>query len=435
LSEKGKQHYSTPFKGNVEISNLPYPESGDFHIAYDGTSTERGWRDRFVRLLPKNGYTAKELNPRKGRTFGEAAANVVIEANQDFLMAFARSWEIDSKVLSNSMANIQGQIYSKVEPNNGFAFEAEAACNNIDNYWMTMGKYYLASKYNLAYIPLMEGVAIYYDLSPSTLFHVDSQHMTDEYLYFLASMTYTSRTGKLSNTTDLSESNKFAVQLGHDLIKKIAFLSDTGDYVAEAPIEQGESTSSNTTDNTTDNTTNNTTNNNGEMDVFSDISDYPFKNAINQLANLKILNGYPDNTFKPTNEITRAEFSVIMCYLLGKEDIAKQTSISYNFSDLSLNHWAGGFIKVLKDEGYIKGYPDNTFRPNNKITHAEAITVLSQIAARGIEMPAGEIWYEPFMKFAEERGILEGITFTPSKNILRGEVSQMTYKAYLMLNN
>ncbi len=90
-----------------------------------------------------------------------------------------------------------------------------------------------------------------------------------------------------------------------------------------------------------------------------------------------IVNGYEDSTFHPDSKITRAEFATIMQRYLGitlNEDAS--------FVDVAKDHWAVAYIGACKDAGLINGYEDGTFRPSNEITRAEAVKILNRATDR-----------------------------------------------------
>lgn len=89
-----------------------------------------------------------------------------------------------------------------------------------------------------------------------------------------------------------------------------------------------------------------------------------------------LLVGYSDGSYRANASITRAEMAAI-AYRYLKPDSAP----SRTFSDVPASHWANGMIAALS--GYLDGYPDQTFRPNDKLTRAEVVTILNRILKRG----------------------------------------------------
>lgn len=101
-----------------------------------------------------------------------------------------------------------------------------------------------------------------------------------------------------------------------------------------------------------------------------------FNHAISTLSSMGIVKGHNDGTFAPDDPITRAEFAAIAARF---DD--KNTDTSSNFSDIA-SHWAKDEIGIAANKGWINGYPDGTFRPNQYITRAEAMTLVNRVLNR-----------------------------------------------------
>ena len=99
--------------------------------------------------------------------------------------------------------------------------------------------------------------------------------------------------------------------------------------------------------------------------------------AVTFMSEKKLVSGYPDGTFKPNAPITRAEFASIASRfdsLVSKSDL--------KFSDVSKNHWAYKVICSAEAKGWISGYPDGTFKPEKNITRAEVVSSTNRILNR-----------------------------------------------------
>lgn len=115
---------------------------------------------------------------------------------------------------------------------------------------------------------------------------------------------------------------------------------------------------------------------------FSDVSDGQWHNkAISTMAKLGIVKGRRADRFDPDASITRAEFAAI-CARFNTKPVENSGS----FSDIS-GHWAENEIKRAAAFGWISGYPDGTFRPDARITRAEAMTMINRVLCR---MPQSE---------------------------------------------
>lgn len=95
---------------------------------------------------------------------------------------------------------------------------------------------------------------------------------------------------------------------------------------------------------------------------------------INLFVGAEIIEGYPDNTFRGEEGITRAEFVKILSIMMNTEESEAEA-----FSDIS-GHWGEKYINSFSKLDLVKGYPDGTFKPDRIITKAEAVTVLNRVA-------------------------------------------------------
>ena len=109
---------------------------------------------------------------------------------------------------------------------------------------------------------------------------------------------------------------------------------------------------------------------------FSDASDDWYSKAINYVVGKGLISGYPNGTFKPNESITRAEFAQMISGYVKNEKAG-----SSDFKDVK-DHWAKDAIDKLYGNKNVNGYPDGSFKPNAKITRAEAVTILNSVFNR-----------------------------------------------------
>ncbi|MDR0862688.1 MAG: S-layer homology domain-containing protein [Oscillospiraceae bacterium] len=123
------------------------------------------------------------------------------------------------------------------------------------------------------------------------------------------------------------------------------------------------------------------TKNNAINDTFTDVASGAwYAQAVNYLAKLGILKGYEDGTFKPEQQITRAEFAAIASRF---DDV--QQGIANVFTDLDDGHWAYSYIMSAYAKGWISGYPGDEFKPNNAITRAEVVKIVNKMLGRRLQ--------------------------------------------------
>jgi hypothetical protein len=111
---------------------------------------------------------------------------------------------------------------------------------------------------------------------------------------------------------------------------------------------------------------------------LSDISTYWGAQYIAGLNERQIIGGFPDGTFRPNESITRAQFAVIVTKAFGLDTNVPVRS----FAD-PIPSWAAPSIGAAAAAGFVSGFPDGTFRPNDVLTRAQAITVLTRAATNG----------------------------------------------------
>ncbi len=181
------------------------------------------------------------------------------------------------------------------------------------------------------------------------------------------------------------------------------------------------------------NTANGTTDNNGMLILPAEThSAYIF--------------GYDDGTFRPDNNMSRAEAAAIFARLISEKKNEK-TSGKSSFNDVSKNEWYYDYIGYLSKYGIIKGYSDNTFRPDDNVTRAEAAAIFARlIADKKNESVKGtpsfkdtpnNKWYSAFVGYLEKYNIISGYedgTFRPDESITRAEFVTIAVRYYSLFN-
>lgn len=170
--------------------------------------------------------------------------------------------------------------------------------------------------------------------------------------------------------------------------------------------------------------------------TFRDLNaDYFAKLPIEYLATLGIITGYPDGAFEPGGKVTRAEMSALLMRASGEAE----GEFSSEFSDVAEDHWAYKYISEAASEGIVKGYPDQTFRPNGQITRAEGVAMIVRYdripLGRVYEVPYSDVpgrhWAIAEITAAKEAGLLQYLgerSFTPNQVLSRGEVAEILYR-------
>ena len=98
--------------------------------------------------------------------------------------------------------------------------------------------------------------------------------------------------------------------------------------------------------------------------------------AISYMSKLGMVKGYPDGSFMPRADITRAEFAAMATRF------ADISTGSKTFTDVSQDHWAYNVIQKAAEAGWISGYPDGSFKPDQPITRAEVVAITNRMLNR-----------------------------------------------------
>lgn len=154
------------------------------------------------------------------------------------------------------------------------------------------------------------------------------------------------------------------------------------------------------------------------------------------ISTLGIIQGYPDYSYNPHNGITRAELTKLLIETL---DLPISTPEAI-FSDVALNHWAAPHITTAFEKKIIEGYPDNTFKPKGTLTRAEAIAIivrsshLPEISAQDILRYSDikeNYWARKYILQAQVYGLIDyhkEKEFLPSQTLTRAEAAEILYR-------
>ncbi len=171
---------------------------------------------------------------------------------------------------------------------------------------------------------------------------------------------------------------------------------------------------------------------------FTDIkSSHWAYDPIIYLSEKFILNGYFDGTFKPENNITRAEFAKIIVSATGSIDPYALSS----FKDIDKDEWYYSYVSTAYSMGYIAGYPDGSFRPNDNITRADICTIVNRVLKAEKSSSATTFKDDGLIpSYAKDavyalnsKGIINGYqdgTFAPLSFATRAQTAKIIYGAF-----
>jgi hypothetical protein len=152
-----------------------------------------------------------------------------------------------------------------------------------------------------------------------------------------------------------------------------------------------------------------------------------------QAVHQAYMTGYPDGTFRPDKPITRAEMATVLVRLFGKDKGNKTAAKTY--TDTTPGHWANAAIDLAADSGLMDGYPDGSFKPEQTITRAEAASIAARLssAAEGSGSFSDTVghWAAAAFGKAKAAGVVNGYadgTFRPEQTLTRAEAVTMLNK-------
>jgi hypothetical protein len=180
---------------------------------------------------------------------------------------------------------------------------------------------------------------------------------------------------------------------------------------------------------------------------FSDVSSLnPHYAAISSLVDQEILQGYDDGTFKPDQEVNRAEAVKIVLLGMGLE-VDESSVAGLVFSDVAEDSWFYEEVGTAVSMGIVNGYDDNTFLPGQTVNRAEAMKMLTLAAGVGELSSDGsspfadvgsDAWYSGYAAYARTWNVEPPQTnglWEPGENVTRANISEMVYRMQLVQEN
>ncbi|MHB8841526.1 MAG: S-layer homology domain-containing protein [Candidatus Aquicultor sp.] len=164
---------------------------------------------------------------------------------------------------------------------------------------------------------------------------------------------------------------------------------------------------------------------------FNDIwSNDWFYTDVMSLVDSGVANGYSDGSFRPQNNITRAEFCKMILTALGQKP---DTNVYPSFND-TVSHWASAYIEKAKQLGITDGYAGGVFKPNNYVTRAEICKMICNAKNMDLKNTPSRFtdcsghWADTYISTLRETGILSGYTdgtFRPQNRATRAEACKI----------
>lgn len=166
----------------------------------------------------------------------------------------------------------------------------------------------------------------------------------------------------------------------------------------------------------------------GTVFAFEDIKGNAYEKEIVELNNWGYVDGYEDGTFKPEESLTRAEAAQMMRMAMYPLEPFADMAYQEWFSDVDSYHWAWEPLQILAAHRVIDGFPDGTFRPEENVTVAQAFNMCLKMTGytQYIEKDTAP-WYDGVVKAAVQYGFTKDLDFEPEKDITRGQMAKLIH--------
>jgi hypothetical protein len=174
--------------------------------------------------------------------------------------------------------------------------------------------------------------------------------------------------------------------------------------------------------------------------VFTDMNGHWADDQVQALVYRGVINGYPDDTFRPDQPITRAEFTAMLVGLLKTGMTAPAKS---DFQDVSAGDWFYDAVESAFQAGWVKGFDDGTFKPDAILSREQAVSMVANVLAvfkipvvaesleqfTDVKGSAGAWWY-PDLVTVYSAGLIRGMTGTtlaPAAGATRAQAAVIAY--------
>ena len=162
--------------------------------------------------------------------------------------------------------------------------------------------------------------------------------------------------------------------------------------------------------------------------ISDDVADTVYAEAATVLGALGIMIG-DEGGFRPDDTVTRAEFAKIAVYALGLKDVAEASKGVSKFPDVSIDHWANGYINVASAQKIVIGHDTGLFAPEDVISYQEAITILIRVLGYEPQAVSRGTYPTGYLVTASDIGLTKKANMESTKGASRGITAQLTYNA------
>lgn len=157
-----------------------------------------------------------------------------------------------------------------------------------------------------------------------------------------------------------------------------------------------------------------------ESAVYADAAEY--------LNEIGVMQGDTQGNFNPNQTVTRAQMAAIICRMLGEAD--NLVTDGARFTDVPVSYWANGYIARGAELGIINGYQDGTFKPGNTVTYEQAVTMLIRSLDYENEANAAGGYPDGYLTIAQNLVLLKEVNAKSGMPLDRGNVAVILYNCY-----
>lgn len=163
---------------------------------------------------------------------------------------------------------------------------------------------------------------------------------------------------------------------------------------------------------------------------YTDVAeDSAYYEAVEALGKLGVVEGFEDGSYKPEEEVTRAQMAAFIARIQGFGETAKAT-VNTQFEDVTSSHWASGYIAQAANQGIVNGYGNGKFGPDDKVTYEQAVKMI--MCTLGYEPFATNNGGYPtgYLTAATRYGVADGVSnAVVGTNANRGTIAQLLNNA------
>lgn len=162
---------------------------------------------------------------------------------------------------------------------------------------------------------------------------------------------------------------------------------------------------------------------------FPDVDESaPYADAVEYLSDTGIMSGDTSGNFNPDKTVTRAQMAAIICRMLGETEALSIDG--NRFTDVPESYWANGYIMKAAELGIIGGYQNGSFKPGDTVTYEQALTMVVRAMALEEEATQAGGYPDGYFEIAYEHGYLDQLSAKKGDLMTRWQVAIILYNAY-----